>query len=814
MKNILSSFFVVGLLLVVAGFLTPGFSQWSTSPNINNAVSTATGVQQNPVIISDGAGGAIVTWVEENIRIYAQRISASGTVMWTNNGVWVCWETGSRVEPTITNDGAGGAIVAWMDGRNGVDYDIYAQRISASGVAQWTTNGIALCTAAGDQKFPTITTDGTRGAIVAWEDFRSDTSGDIYVQRIYNTGVGWWGTDGEEVCTEIGEQSFPHITSDSAGGAFVIWNDNRTGTNPDIYIQWVNSSGGQEWASNGIGLFTFTGEQHVETITSDGTGGAIVTWIDYRNGTDYDIYAQRIRLSGYVQWPNNGVGICTATGNQDNSTVVSDGAGGVIITWRDLRNGANQDIYAQRVNAGGIVQWTNNGVAVSSVTGDQMSPSITSDGVGGAIVTWQDRRNGTTYDSYSQRINNAGILQWTSNGVSLSTAAGDQISPVITSDGAGGAIVTWVDSRNAQLDNFYDIYAQNIDRNGYLGDARPAITDVRDVINDQGRKVSIAWTRSYVDTWPTQTIVWYDIWRGIRPSAALSTFNIITLDEYIQTEKTNSPIEPIYVKEPLAGINSDTIYWELIGSVNAEWETGYSYHASTMNDSGPQGIPRYYFKVKAKTINATVFWESAVDSGYSVDNLPPTGVMSLVASRLNNMRVELAWNGNHTDADLEHYAVYRSTTSDFPINEASRLSTTNDTLFIDEQATSTVTMYYKVTAVDKNGNEGEPSPEVIVTGVTDVTEENESPKEFLLSQNFPNPFNPLTVIRYQLSVDSWITLKVYTVLGEELETLVNEVQEAGYKSVKFDGNHLPSGIYLCRMTAGNFSATTKIILAK
>src|SRR5688572_12018290 len=104
-----------------------------------------------------------------------------------------------------------------------------------------------------------------------------------------------------------------------------------------------------------------------------------------------------------AQWQPNGTPLCTARGDQWLPTMVSDGAGGAIVVWNDQRNG--RDIYAQRVSGAGIAQWAPDGVPLYSglnvIAGE---PSMVSDGAGGAIVTWYDRRNGN-FDVYAQRVN-------------------------------------------------------------------------------------------------------------------------------------------------------------------------------------------------------------------------------------------------------------------------------------------------------------------------------------------------------------------------------------------------------------------------
>jgi len=93
-------------------------------------------------------------------------------------------------------------------------------------------------------------------------------------------------------------------------------------------------------------------------------------------------------------------------------------------------------------------------------------------------------------------------------------------------------------------------------------------------------------------------------------------------------------------------------------------------------------------------------------------------------------------------------------------------------------------------------------------------ERGSTPTSYALRQSYPNPFNPTSVISYSLPMQSFVRLSVYNVLGQEVATLVNGVQDAGIKSVEFDASKLPSGLYFYRITAGTFRDMKKMLLLK
>src|SRR5262249_9210102 len=155
----------------------------------------------------------------------------------------------------------------------------------------------------------------------------------------------------------------------------------------------------------------------------------------------------KIDANGDAMWAVGGVVVCKAAGDQINPAAVADGAGGVIVAWEDGRTDAlNPDLYAQRLTAAGVELWTTDGVLVSGAAGRQQAPAIVGAGMRGAIVAWRDDRTGAA-DIFARRVPANGVPAWTADGVAVSQASGDQDQVAAVSDGAGGAILAWRDTR-------------------------------------------------------------------------------------------------------------------------------------------------------------------------------------------------------------------------------------------------------------------------------------------------------------------------------------------------------------------------------
>jgi hypothetical protein len=212
---------------------------------------------------------------------------------------------------------------------------------------------------------------------------------------------------------------------------------------------------------------------------------------------------------------------------------------------------------------------------------------------------------------------------------------------------------------------------------------------------------------------------------------------------------------------------------------------------------------------------------------YLYRDLPPGAPVNLTAS-LDTNYILLKWNKN-TEADFSHYDLYRDTTENFTIDSTTFVTLIPDTFYLQMIPQGIDNLYFKLTAVDNQGNESDPSGElhVFLTGI--INNEKLTINNYRLYQNYPNPFNPSTKIGYRLKERGYVKLYVYDIKGELVETLVNRHQEAGYYEADFNSrnlinqiptNNLASGVYIYQIMVRNdkgipvFSDMRKMVLVK
>jgi hypothetical protein len=300
-----------------------------------------------------------------------------------------------------------------------------------------------------------------------------------------------WSANGTKITDsqDIYDHNY-RIISDGQGGAIIAFQV-KIGANKHIYAQKINSNGDRLWGVNGTIICNALINQNHIAICSDGSGGAIITWEDYRVNNN-DIYAQHVDSDGTTYWgeswwsgpgDRNGTVICNATDDQYSPQICEIEGGGAIIVWQDTRPASFSDIYAQKVSSDGTTYWGDgltwdgnpdrNGTLICNATSYQGEVQICSDEANGAIITWNDLRAGNM-DIYAQHVDSDGTTYWGDestwdgnpdrNGTVICNATNTQDWPKICASEGGGAIITWEDYRYG-VDDYY-IFAQKVSSDG------------------------------------------------------------------------------------------------------------------------------------------------------------------------------------------------------------------------------------------------------------------------------------------------------------------------------------------------------------
>jgi hypothetical protein len=313
-------------------------------------------------------------------------------------------------------------------------------------------------------------------------------------------------------------------------------------------------------------------------------------------------------------------------------------------------------------------------------------------------------------------------------------------------------------------------------------EAHPFIYSVEDVPFDQGGRVSVRWNASSLDV-NEHIVQYYSIWRATPESVMVSSPLVTLQDVPADFKGTGHRLMPM---------NGYEYAWEFVGIQPAHQFNRYAYTAPTLYDSMAGTDGKHYFLVSAHTYIPEEFYDSNVDSGYSVDNLRPRPP--------RNLRIEgdfLMWDASPDD-DVALYLVFFSETPNFDIESATLRGQTTDTsvLLGGPQRLG----YFAICAQDVHGNISEKSNEVYNGNVGVKPQQGEIPEVFGLSQNYPNPFNPSTTFNFDLPQEGFVQLKIFNPLGQEVRTLANSHYTAGRYSVNFDGTGLQSGVYFYQIT--------------
>ncbi|HLF14804.1 MAG TPA: T9SS type A sorting domain-containing protein [Bacteroidota bacterium] len=517
---------------------------------------------------------------------------------------------------------------------------------------------------------------------------------------------------------------------------------------------WVYTRSGGVWTQQGgklvgTGVVGFAQQGYSVSLSADGNTAIVggnsdnsymgAAWVFTRSGGVWMQQGSKLVGTGAVGNANQGLRVSISA---DGNTAILGGVGDNSFTgaaWVFTRSGG---VWTQQGNK--LV-----GTGGSGVSGQGMSVSLSADGstaiVGGYAdnqgtgAAWVYTRSGGVWTQQGSKLVGTGtFIAGSQQGYSVSLSADGnmaivggffynsgegavwvytrsggvwtQLGSKLEGTGAVGAsyfgysISLSADASTALVGGYYDnldvgaawVFHIGTDSAGF------GITSITDVPSDQGGKLSLVWLAIHLDT-NTVTLPYYSIWRSISQVPE----DFVRANPMPAVNPDNN--EPAYRTTVFEG---EEYAWEWIANQPAHQFTQYSYIAPTLFDSMDGNDGMHYFLVSAHTNDPNVFYDSNIDSGYSVDNLAPMAPAGLIATIGPGTEVVLSWN-TPSETDVKSYHVYRSTTSGFTPAPGNEIGTSMTTEFADDSPVAGVPAYYRVIAIDIHNNQSPPSGETV-----------------------------------------------------------------------------------------------------
>ncbi len=432
------------LAILMAGTTSALHAGWSRDPSNNTViVQSMTNTYSSVDLCADGRGGAFLAWKQTRssgltyYRAQVQQINANGELVWPLGALPITGLTSSQLEVALSPSIVDNCLVAWIV-PSSVGSDAYVQRIQSPGQipAFWPSNGVNVNATFSNKTSVMVVSDGSGGAIVGWCDLRmGDWRG--FARRVDVNGTIAWGPPWSGMPFSTNAVYEPRMIANGHSGALLTWaRYPRYGSTftHQIFAQQLNAYGATMWPSNGVQVGWTTNVQGNAAMAIDSSRNAFVAW-DENRGSGSAIYAQRITTNGECLWSSVGVLVATSAPPQSFPCLLADGTGTVIVAYQ-----ANTDLYIQRMNSFGQPTWGLGGVQLSALGNYDDHQKIVATSAGDYIVVWRSDRG----DDWivAQKINAAGQVQWTPNGINVGRAdAGSD--PRVTADKSGGAIIAW-----------------------------------------------------------------------------------------------------------------------------------------------------------------------------------------------------------------------------------------------------------------------------------------------------------------------------------------------------------------------------------
>ncbi len=752
--------------------ISTALAQWQPDLRLTNDPGGSYTAPNNAWGIATDGDVVHVVWYDDrdtNTEIYYKRSTDGGT-SWSAD-VRLSHTTTSSMNPCIAVLGLNVHVV-WQDGRDG---EIYYKQ-STDGGLTWGAD-IRLTNNSSPSSFPSLAVSAAALQLV-WSDDRSGGIGEIYYKRSTNGGLNW--ESDVRLTNDPGVSSYPSVAV-SGTYVHVVWSDDRSGT-PQIFYK-RSSDEGVTWEPD-VQLTNNPGFSSSFPCISASDSVVHVVWYDNRDG-NFEIYYKRSSDAG-TNWGVEKRFTQNPAVSYNPSISASDS--NAVIIWVDTRDG-NREIYYKNSKDGGI-NWSQE----ARLTYDVFDSYFGSVSVSGSVVNiaWTDTRDGNAeiYFKHNPDINypppsapfNLTALAVSTTGINLNWTDTSSIEEGFKIERSTDAGTAWkqIDSLGPNIVSFSD-----------TGLVPNTIYHYR------------LYAFNVIGNSPYSNIA-FDTTFGLLPSGPFELTALAVSASRIDLKWADtSSIEDGFKMERStnAGIN-----WVRIDSLGP--------NIAAYSDTGLAASTIYHYRVYSfNAFGVSPYSNIAFDTTFILAPIAPALLLPLDSAVGQSLQPTLEWT---TVPGAATYGIQVSPHSNFDtlVVDVTGLDSSHYTIPINILMNHTW-YYWRANASNITGTSSWSTEwrfETMFLGLN--TYSNEIPKVYKLYNNFPNPFNPSTKIRFDIPKTSKVNVIVYDILGREIAQLYNNILNPGKFELSWNASNYPSGVYFYRIIAGDYVDTKKMVLVK
>jgi hypothetical protein len=451
-------------------------AQWTSEPLNNTQITDMTGEQVLPKIAVCSNGDLYVAWFSSesgNYNVRLQLLDKNGNSLWDPNGILVSsqpqmtWLTDWEIAVDIENF----ALITFQDIRTGNNNPV-GYRISPEGEMMWGADGILLSDNANFEPSPKVCSTDAGNAVFAWQSEATGGS-EIHLQKVSAEGTVLWG-DGIAFSSPTLDYTYPFIRPATEDQVFLIWHKQSGpawSPNRGLYVQLLDNAGNFVW-ENDLEIYAPVGSGAVITLqlASDYNGGGVFAWYNNDVGTHFNCQVQHMDAIGNLSLPANGVTVSTFMGRNHMypAPAFLPETEEIIVYFSEQDLNQNQrGLYAQKFDLNGNRLWTDQGKQLIALSNNDYSLPIASGLDDKAICIYQAYEY-LNNDSKIQAVmlDSDGYYVWEDVFIDMSAYQSSKLHMVMTDYYFGQWVAVWEDERNGNR----DIYAQNIQKDGTLGE--------------------------------------------------------------------------------------------------------------------------------------------------------------------------------------------------------------------------------------------------------------------------------------------------------------------------------------------------------